>query len=835
MKYNMTKSFPGLLFKEIWRTGQLRLFAFTLMFVVASFAASEQIFQQLQSSLGNKVAELMGSDREVVSSREISAKWRQQSQQFGLDSSSVVDLGSMLGSDDGFQLASLSAVDGAYPLRGEVIIGNSKQDTVGQKRHAPKLGNIWLSLRIASSLNVDVGSSVSVGETELVVSGILISEPGNVSGMAGLAPRALINQVDLPETGLIRPGSRVRYRLLLSGEPDLLEKFQQRIKAEFQPGDEWKDPQSSTSSSKLLDRIKSFLGITTLIALLMGIAALALAGYRFAEQQRPRVALWRCLGASRAQLLKQYTSLLLMVGIGAGVVGVLIGRGLSAWVLQLLAQYLPVGEQTFQLMTVLIPVATGILLIAAFLYPAIIQTINRPPLSVIRPESGGLKVPLLHWLPGLTLIASIAFYWSSSIRLWVFTLLALILLWGVLLLASKLLLRMFKSYGNSRGGPVRIVSSLLHGTKRITNIQLVVVALILSMFGIVLLASQGLLSQWQKELPKDTPNLFLFNVSEKDVIPIKQKFSTNAIDQSQWYPIARGRLYLLNGEPIKQALPKESKEDSALKRELNLTFSETLGKDNEIIKGHWPPQMETLDDGSTISGISVESGLAERLHLKIGQVLTFRVGAQTLNGKITSIREVHWDSFRPNFFVIFAEPAFEKVAVTYLSSFFIPKSKSSAVENLLREYPTVSMIPVDKVLNQVRELIAQAGLILQLSMIFIAVLAITLVLSVLQITYQERLMHGLVIRAVGGGNRFIKKLLLIEWSVLAVVAGTIAALFTEAIYAIIASGLLQLKVVFHPLLWLSMPIVAFVILFVSGQGLRQRLLGQSPMQLLKES
>ena len=831
----MIKTFPGLLFREIWRTGQLRLFAFTLMFVVASFAASEQIFQQLQASLGNKVAELMGSDREIASSREIPAVWIEKSQEFELSKSSVIDLGSMLGSDDGFQLSSVSAVDKNYPLRGELIIGDSKLDILGKSSHAPDKGTIWLSLRLASSLNVAVGSSISIGETEMIVSGLIISEPGNTSGMAGLAPRAIIHAEDLFETGLIRPGSRVRYRLLMAGETHQLEAFKSAIESEFEPRDEWKDPQASTSSSKLLDRIKSFLGITTLIALLMGIAALALAGYRFAEQQRPRVALWRCLGASRAQLIKQYTVLLLMVGVGAGMLGVMLGLWLSEFVLILLADYLPVSEHSIGFLSLFIPVATGILLIAAFLYPAIIQTINRPPLSVIRPESGSLKVPWLHWIPGLLLIASIAFYWSSSVNLWLFTVVALIILWSVLLLASTLLIRLFKSYGNRTGGAIRLVSSLLNGTKTITQVQLVVVSLILSMFGIVLLASQGLLQQWQQELPEETPNLFLFNVSKKDVEPIKQKFAEKNILQSEWYPIARGRMYLLNGEPIKQALPESSKEDNSLKRELNLTWTNTLGEDNQVLEGEWPPKMEQLEGGRTVSGISVESGLATRLQLKLGQELTFRVGAQVVTGKITSIREVHWDSFRPNFFVIFAEPAFEQIAVTYLSSFYIPESQSLSVENLLREFPTVSMIPVDKVLNQVRQLISQAGLILQLSMIFIAVLAITLVLSVLQITYQERLMHGLVIRAVGGGNKFIKKLLLIEWSVLALVAGFVSALFIETIYAFMASGLLNLSVVFHPLMWVTMPLIAFVILFLSGQGLRQRLIGQSPMQLLKES
>ncbi len=831
----MSRTFPGLLFREIWRTGQLRLFAFTLMFVVASFAASEQIFAQLQSSLGNKVALMMGADREIVSSRVISSQWIEATREFNLDSSSVVDLGSMLGSDESFQLSSVSAVDINYPLRGEITVADSSFNKIGEVKHSPRQGTMWISPRLAASLKVDVGDSLSIGEIALKISGIIISEPGNISGMAGLAPRAIINQIDLYSTGLIRPGSRVQYRLLLSGEAKQLDSYHQQLKTEFEATDEWKDPQSSSSSSQLLHRIRSFLAITTLIALLMGVSALALAGYRFAEQQRSRVALWRCLGASRAQLLKQYTGLLLLVGLVAGIVGVILGQWLSLLVVDLLSEYLPVREKQINYFKLSIPVITGVLLIAAFLYPAIIQTINRPPINVIRPESGSLKVPIIHWFPGLLLVASIAYYWSTDINLWMFTIAALVVFGLLLLVTSKFLVSLFRYFGKRQGGAINIVSNLLHGTKSITTVQLLVISLILSMFGIVLLASQGLMQQWQKELPDKTPNLFLFNVSSDDVAPIKEKFSKQGIEDSHWYPIARGRMFLLDDKPIKQALSESSKEDNALKRELNLTWSNTLGEGNKVVEGEWPPKMQTAEDGSQLSGISIESGLAKRLQFRLGQKLSFRVGSQTLQGKITSIREVHWDSFRPNFFVIFAEPAFNEVAVTYLSSFYIPQKKSPSIQNLLREYPTVSMIPVDKVLKQVRELIAQAGLILQLSMSFIAVLAITLVLSVLQVTYKERLLHGLVIRAVGGGNFFIRKLLFIEWMVLALVAGLMSALFTEIIYSLISSDLLQLNRVFHPQMWLAMPLIAFVILLLSGQGLRKRLLGQSPMQLLKET
>lgn len=823
-----------LLIKEIWRTGQLKLFSLTLVFVVGSFAASDQIFSLLQQSLSNKVSALMGADRMVVSWRQIPQKWLDESKNTQLKSTLVTTLSSMVASEQGFQLASVSAIDINYPLAGHITVAENRKDTEGQIRQSPSPGTIWLSLRLADALEVNVGQNVNLGRLNLLVSGLILSEPGNVNGMAGLAPRAIINLDDLPATDLVRPGSRVQFKLLLAGDEKNLSDFQYWLKNKLKPGEQWQDPGKASSSSKLLSRIRTFLGISTMIALLLGIAALAFSGYRFAEEQRERVALWRCLGIKRNQLIKQYLNLMLVIGFIGGIIGVFLGILFSQLMVYALSDFVQVTTTSFNFTSAILSISTGFLLVSVFLFPTLYQATGMPPLTILRPQQGQLSIPFYYWMPGVASVMLIAFYWSDDWSLWMIFMLGIIILAIVLVFMVSLLTGIFSSVAQNRGGSLAIVSQMIKTNRKSMTLQMLVTSLILSLFGLIFLISQGLFQQWQQQLPEDTPNLFLFNVAPEDKEAIKTDLTRLKLKSSTWFPIARGRLVKINHRPVLDVLNKKQQQDNSLKRELNLTFSQHLAADNEIITGHWPPTQQLFSSGKLKNTISVEQGLAKRLGLQTGDILTFAIGSKQLSGEISSIRKVHWDSFKPNFFVIFPENSQQNIAITLLSSFYVPASGLKALEANLKKYPSVSMIPVDQVLSQLRLLIAQAGIILQLSMGFIAVLAFILILTVLHMTYKQRLLQGLVIRAVGGSNRLIHRLLVIEWCTLGVISGLVSAIFVELGYAWMAVGLLDLNEQFHPLIWWALPIIATVVLILSGQGLRKRLTQQSPLLLLKE-
>ena len=824
----------NLLVLDIWRTGQLKLFLLTLILVVASFSASEKLFGQLEASLGHRVSQLVGSDRELSQSSPIPSQWLLQAEMMGLKQTQITELDSMLASESAFQLSNLLVVEDNYPIKGQVLISQTLAQTKGTLANYPNAGEIWLSPKIAKILQVDVGKQVIVGKKPLTVSAIILREPGDVSGLVGLAPRALINHQDLDATGLIRPGSRVGYRWLLGGTEKDLELFHQWLAPKLENEKQWKNPNDEQTSGRILKRIRAYLAIITLIALIMGCATLAMAGYRFAQQQRKRVALWRCMGASRSQLLGNYSQLILWVSVVGSLLGLFLGLLLGQGVLTLVQQSIPLGDSVWRLQMLFMPLFSGMLLVITFLFPVILMSIQQPPLAVLRCTFQTLKIPFSHWAPGILCVMGIAAYWSSSLKFWLGFGLGFVILSFLLKGLSSLMINVSLKLAKNRTGVLAVVSSLMRTQKKTSSLQLMVISLVLGLFGVVSLSSQNLLSQWQNDLPENTPNLFLFNVSEPDIEPIDQNMTALNIDKATWYPIVRGRLTHLNGVLIRDAIRSEASEDGALRRELNLTWTTQLSPDNKIVEGEWPPNIFMVNE-VTENGISVEQGLATRLDLKLGDQLGFQVGSLYVDGVITSLRTVQWDSFRPNFFIIFPEKSLEQVATTYLSSFYIPQQKTAAVEESLRQFPTVSVIATRKLLEQVSALIAQAGMIVQASMVFLALLSMVLVFSVLLTTYQERLFQGLVIRAVGGGNQFILRMMWIEWLLLGSAAGFAGAFLTEFLYNGIAAGLLELEWKFHPLLWIIMPIAAILILFLSAIPLSRKLTQQSPMLLLKET
>jgi len=571
-----------------------------------------------------------------------------------------------------------------------------------------------------------------------------------------------------------------------------------------------------------------------MVALLLGISALAFSGFHFAESQKQRVALWRCIGIRKRPLLNQYVGLLLILGLISGVVGIVFGSLLSHLVIQQIASYIQVSTENISILTSFISLMGSLIMVAVFLFPTLIQLANQSPLSLLRPDSSKIKLPKSHWLPGLIYIVVIAFYWSDNIALWFGFIVAFGLLVVVLLGLGKSLQSIFNFSILKSSNTFRFVAKMMKTNQLSNLLQMLVISMILSLFGLVYLMSQSLFKQWQTELPPKTPNTFIFNVAPEEVTPIKNDLASLTINTTHWFPIARGRITSINNKSVTEALNPVQQQDNALKRELNITFSEQLDPNNKTLKGHWPPSNITKVNEDTIFPISIESGLLNRLGLKLNDSIQFSVGATKRIGKITHIRKVNWGTFKPNFFIIFPKQAQTHLFVTYLCSFFVDKGKQIPLDNKLKKYHSVSMIPVGKVLTQVRSIISEAGKMVQFSMSFIALLSFILLLTVLQMTVKQRLFQGLIIRAIGGSNRFINRILFLEWTILGCLSGLVAAIFVETGFNLVAVKLLQLEVKFHLQIWFALPILAVLILFVGGQGLRRRLTEQAPMTLLKE-
>ena len=256
---------------------------------------------------------------------------------------------------------------------------------------------------------------------------------------------------------------------------------------------------------------------------------------------------------------------------------------------------------------------------------------------------------------------------------------------------------------------VRIPLSLRFGFNNIARnlqdsaLQVVGIGLALTSILSLTLVKNHLLTDWQQQLAPETPNYFVFNVEPYQKLELNNFLIKNQVKVGNFFPIVRGRLTAINNKSVNTLFGAEVKNINALQRELNLSWSDKLPADNHIIAGSW-----TVAKTSK-AWVSVERSLAEQLKVHLGDILTFNISDKEVHGVITSIREVDWTSFNPNFFMLFKPGVLDDVPQTVLTSFYLPSSLQNILVDMNRTFPNVSVIDIAQTLISIQAVLSSAG------------------------------------------------------------------------------------------------------------------------------
>jgi putative ABC transport system permease protein len=342
------------------------------------------------------------------------------------------------------------------------------------------------------------------------------------------------------------------------------------------------------------------------------------------------------------------------------------------------------------------------------------------------------------------------------------------------------------------------------------------------------LVRSDLLSTWQGQLPADTPNHFAFNILPQDVVPMQRFFADNAVPTQALYPLVRGRLTAINDVPVTRAVTKEETNNEAIQRELNLTWSDILPPDNTLVRGAWG----TAAGGAW--GVSVEEKLANKLGIALGDALTFAVAGAPLQARVASIRKVQWESFHPNFYMIFPRGALDAYPTTYLTSFYLAPNRKPLLTALVRAFPAVTVLETDQVLTQVRTILAQVTAAVEFVLLFVLAAGFAVLYAALAASLDERFHEGALWRALGASRRQLRAAHLAEFTVLGVLAGVLAAIGTELIAWLIYTRVFELD--YHPkwAVWLIAPLAGGLLIGLAGFLGTRRVVRQSPMTVLRE-
>lgn len=439
-----------------------------------------------------------------------------------------------------------------------------------QVQHGPAPSEVWINPRLLKLLDVSVGDTLEVGSRNLTVSGLLLREPDGGFSLAALA-RVMMHVDDVASTGVIQEGSRVEYVYLFAGDEAALESYYQWLQPQLGPSHEWEGVRDGETFSRSLDRAESFLLLGGSLAVLLAAVAVAVASRQYALSQRDTVALLKTLGLGSSGIGKLYLKRLALWGVTGMVGGLLVAVPLFWLLTQLLGEALDRPVE-FQLdPSALTPaLLTAVVSLFAFAYPPIRRLRNVPAMRVLRSQPGETgREALPDMLIATVAVFGLVWLYARELSLVVSLLGGLVLLLGALgLLGWLLVAALRKVRGGGHSWRLALVGLYRH--RRASLSQIAVFAMTLMLATTLILVRTSLLDDWQAQLPDDAPNHFLINIAPDAVDDVAGFWKERGQPLDQLYPMVRGRLTELNGQPVKEVVSKDQRV-GALNRELNLT------------------------------------------------------------------------------------------------------------------------------------------------------------------------------------------------------------------------------------------------------------------------
>jgi putative ABC transport system permease protein len=820
--------------RNLWRdlkSGELSVLLLALTVAVLSLTAVGFFTSRISQGVRAQAAEVLAADLRLESPNLIPERYFVEAHARGLKSARILSFPTAIFAGDESQLAALNAVTASYPLRGQVRIADAPFGVARTTDRIPNRGEVWIDARIIAQLKIAPGTALKIGEASFRVTEVLDYRPDQGTGFVNLAPAALLNYDDVESTQLIQPGSRVTYAALFAGPAAAVADFHEYLVSTKAPGERLREvDESSRQLNSAIDRASRFLNLASLASVLLAAVAVAMGARRYATRHIDTVALMKCMGASQGFVLAisiiELTLLAVFaVGIGA-LLGYLAQSGL-AWLLRgLIRTELPAAS----LAPLPIALVTVLAMLIGFALPPLLQLKSTPPARVLRKSIGA---PPLRYGASyvLALAALFAILWSLVRD----TELVLSVLAGVLGVGLVLTLAgygLVRLTGRLRGGVgVAWRYGLANVSRRGGGSVVQIVAFGLGLMVLLLLAvvRSDLLADWRRSLPADVPNNFLVNIRPEERESLQAFLTSHGLGEPQMFPMVRARITAINSqrsESIK--LPKDSSR-GFLEREQNLTWSAGLMEDNQLIAGAWWTRADT---GKHL--VSISSEYQEALQLKLGDKLSFDIAGEPLTVQVASIRKIRWDSFRPNFFLVFPPGLLDGAAGTYMTSVFLTPVQRPALADLVRQFPTISVFDVDAILKQIRDIMDRASLAVQYVFLFTLAAGVVVLLAAVQSTRDERRYESAMLRTLGASRGTVLQGVAAEFSALGFLSGTLAAFGATGVGWVLARRLFSLQYTFDPWVWVVGLVCGTVLVGLSGTLATRRVIDTPPIVTLRD-
>lgn len=680
-------------------------------------------------------------------------------------------------------LIEVKAVDGGYPLAGAVEVQGAPFADIIASADGAVVEPVLLN-----QLRLSIGDKIRIGETEATVMATLTSEPDAVADRLTYGPRVFVSQATLAKTGLVQPGTLVRWRYAVNlapdenGRPVDLAEFRTSAKADLASSGfvmaDRRDP--SPQITRTLDRLRQFLTFLGLAALLVGGVGIASAVATFIEKRRNVIATMKAVGATSRTVLWIFLIQVLIITLIGVVIGLAIGLSAPRFLIEAYGDQLPIkAELAYSATSILASAVYGILVALLFtLWPLGRAELIKPSV-LFRDEVAPERVWPRRGIIALTaLIAAsllgFVLMMAESTRIALYFCGALILVFMVFTGLGSLVTVVARRVPRPKWPELALAIGNLGAPGGLTRSVVVSLGAGLSLLVAVALADASLVEELTSRLPQKAPSHFLLDVPKSDAAELvriieKEAPGAHVVEA----PMLRGRLVALKGRKVEEFKPPPEAQ-WVLNGDRGLTYSDTLPEGSTLVEGDWWPagyKGEPL--------VSFERDLAGHLGLRIGDLVTVSVLGRDLTARIANLREVKWESLTLNFVMVFSSSALKDAPFKLLATVSLPENVSLDTEAQLgrvigKAFPSVTVIRVKDALAAVNTILAKVMVAVRVAGAVTLVAGALVLAGALATAQRRRILEAVVLKVLGATRRRVLTSHVLEYLLLALVSGLFA-------------------------------------------------------------
>ena len=827
-------------FTRDWRAGELRLLVLSLVVAVAAMTSVGFFIDRLRAGLERDAAQLLGADLVLISDQPIAENLRGEARTRGLTIAETVTFPSMAlsvatpgsNTETATQLTAVKAVTPGYPLRGALRTADAPGAPDAITNQLPASGTVWVDAALLPALHVRVGDAIDLGDKRFTISKLVTLEPDRGLSFVNLAPRVLMRVDDLAATHLIQNGSRETHRLLIAGAPERVAAFRSWLDGRLGRGQKLESLEAGRPEVRnTLDRAERFLALVALLTAMLAALAVALAARRFTERHLDATAVMRCIGVTQNALLVTHVSEFLIIGLAGAVVGVALGYAAHFMFVALLSSLLEASLPQPSAWPALQGLLLGLVLLAGFALPPVVQLRHIPPLRVLRRDVGLPRLgAIAGYALGIASFAALTLWSAGDVKVGAITLGGFVGAFAVFTVVAFVALRALSAARHGARLDASWRFALASMQRRPLNTIVQTVALAIGLMALLLLSvtRTDLVAAWRRAVPPDAPNRFVINVQPDQREAFVSALRSAQISNFDFAPMIRGRLVAVNDKTIGSTNYQDERAQRLVDREFNLSYMRDLPASNKVIAGSWFAY-------NASGAISIEEGIAKTLGIKLGDNLRFDIAGAFAEGRVTSLRKLDWDSMHVNFFVIFPPATLGTMAQTWISAFHLPDADGTFTNRLVQRFPNVTVIDTSAIFKQVQSIVDQVVRAVEFLFVFTLAAGVLVLYAALLSSRDERTREAALLRALGASRRQLMRAQMAEFFGIGTLAGLLAAAGATATGWVLATRAFELSYSFGAMAWV-LGIAGGIALALLGGWLGLRtVMNEPPLRTLREA